>query len=372
MCIAIAQPKGSTSLTIDELERGWVTNPDGGGYAYIDENNEIQAVFSMDMDTFILQYIESFATYGASSPFMVHMRIATHGSVSIANCHPFTIQLDGDGEMMFMHNGIIDNVEKDIEGSDLTDTEGLAVYVLNDMHDGWLDNPHLVDFIETFIDYSKLVFLTTSPELDKNLYILNDSNGVWSEDGIWYSNYSCFTYKKASTKRNLHTGLYGWGYGDDDDYATSGKAYYNRGERKGYYKNGKYHEGTDASFGDWLRDDSERRYDGEELRNATHDDHVDMLNESIIRGDMCPVCTGIVSCLCDDVCGVCYEYYHACECDGEFISLTKSFGKQWGDRVTAIANGSDVEDYVDDEPCDMCGTNNCPDADQAHDPFEIF
>ena len=331
-------------------------------------------MFSMDMDSFILQYLESYATYGASSPFMVHMRIATHGSVSLANCHPFTIELDGEGDMRFMHNGIIANVDKDVEGTDLTDTEGLALFVLNDMHDGWLDNPHLVDFIETFIDYSKLVFLTTSPALDKNLYILNDDNGVWSEDGIWYSNYSCFTYSKSTAKVYPSGGL-GWGYGDDDDYNSSGHMY-SSNKGYGYYRNGKYIEGTDASFGNWLRDESERRYDGDELRNATHEDHVDMLNESIIRGDMCPVCTGIASCLCDDVCGSCYEYYHSCECSGEFVSLTKSFGKQWGDRVVAIANGTDVAEYVDDdEPCSMCGQIDCPDADDAYDKcdtFEIF
>ena len=324
----------------------------------------------MDMDSFILQYLESFATYGASSPFMVHMRIATHGSVSLRNCHPFTIELDGDGEMMFMHNGIIDNVDADVKGTDLTDTEGLALFVLNDMHDGWLDNPHLVDFIEDFIDYSKLVFLTTSPALDKQLYILNDDNGVWSEDGIWYSNYSCFTYSKSTPKSNVYEapfGTYGWGMDDGD---------HTKGYARGYYKNGEYIEaggsGSDASFGNWLRDESERRYDGQEMRDATHDDHIEMLNESIIRGDMCPVCTGVASCLCDDICGMCYEYYHTCECFGEFESLTKSFGKQWGERVTAIANGTDVAEYVDDEPCDMCGNNNCPDADDAHDPFEIF
>ena len=335
-------------------------------------------MFSMDMDSFILQYLESYATYGASSPFMVHMRIATHGSVSLANCHPFTIELDGEGDMMFMHNGIIDNVDKDVEGTDLTDTEGLALFVLNDMHDGWLDNPHLVDFIETFIDYSKLVFLTTSPALDKNLYILNDDNGVWSEDGIWYSNYSCFNYSKATAKAPFGSTGYGWGYGDDDDYNSSGHMYQsNKGY--GYYKNGKYVEGTDSSFGNWLRDDNERRYDAAEMRDARHEDHIEMLNESIIRGDMCPVCTGIASCLCDDVCGDCYEYYHACECSGEFTSLTKSFGKQWGDRVVAIANGTDVAEYHDNDddddmpmPCDMCGQDDCPDADQQHDPFEIF
>ena len=358
MCIAIAQPKGTRALTIDELEKGWGTNPDGGGYAYIDEDNRIQAVYSMDKDAFILQYLESYATYGTSSPFMVHMRIATHGSVSLNNCHPFTIELKGDGDMMFMHNGIIDNVTKDIEDTDITDTEGLAVFVLSDMQDGWLDNPHMVDFIENFIDYSKLVFLTTSPELDKNLYILNDSLGVWSEDGIWYSNYSCFAYKKS-------TKVVGWGFGDEDDYAWD----YPSGGYS-YYHNGVHKEGTkEPSFGEWLRDENERRYSAQEMRNATHEDHIEMLNESIIRGDNCPVCTGIAACLCDDTCGECYEYYHACECSGSFVSLRDSFGKQWGDRVVAIANGTDVDDACEGD-CDP--KELCPDVADDDKDYAIF
>ena len=336
MCIAIAQPKGVRALTIEELEKGWATNPDGGGYAYIDEDNRIQAIYSMDKDSFILQYLESYATYGTSSPFMVHMRIATHGSVSLNNCHPFTIDLDGEGEMMFMHNGIIDKITDDIEGSDLTDTEGMSAFIFNDMHDEWLDNPHLVEFIEDFIDYSKLVFLTTSPVLDKEMYILNEDNGSWHND-IWWSNYSCFaTVKKVYTPKAWSEDDDPWG---SDIYAKAGTSYYRNGVESG--------GSSEASFGDWLRDDSERSYQAEEMRLATRNDHVDMLNESIIRGDACPVCTGKLSCMCDDMCGECYEYYHACECSGAFFSMKDSFQAQWGARVQSIANGKD-EQVTDD------------------------
>jgi glutamine amidotransferase len=373
MCIAIAQSKGSNSLTIEELERGWDTNPDGGGYAYINDDGTIDSVYSMDKDTFILQYLESHATFGASSPFMVHMRIATHGSISLNNCHPFEIELDGDGEMMFMHNGIINKVTNDIEGTDLTDTQGLATFVLADFHDGWLDNPHLVDYIEEFIDYSKLVFLTTSPELEDNLYILNQQDGLWVDD-IWYSNYSCFDYGKPKSSKVLYNN--GWLDNSNDETPFGSQTW-------GYYRNGEYIEGSqhpkanDTSFGRWLRDEDERRYDARELRQATHEDHIEMLNESIIRGDTCPVCTGISSCLCDDVCGGCYEYYHSCDCYGPFMSLTESFGQQWGERIVAIANGSDVTDDDDDEPerCLMCGDMDCPDADDAYnscDRLAIF
>ena len=239
----------------------------------------------------------------------------------------------------------IGNVTEDIEGTDLTDTEGLAVSVLNDLHDEWLDNKHVVKFIEDFIDYSKLVFLTTSPVLDSNLYILNPDSGTW-HDEVWWSNYSCHAVTKAKGKTQYNYGTDFWG--DDNDMYTNTEW----NDRYGYYKNGVYIEGgkkDSDSFDEWLIDASERRYQAEELWLATHEDHIEMLNECIIRGDECPVCTGIQRCLCDDTCGTCYEYYFECKCDGDFVSLTESFGYQWGTRVLAIANGETVTDDDDDK-----------------------
>jgi len=315
MCIAIAQPKGTDTLSIDQLERGWTANPDGGGYAYINEYNDIVVVKDMDMDSFILQYVEAHGTYGADSPFIIHMRIATHGSVTLANCHPFTAPIVGDGDMVFMHNGIIDKVTKDIEGTDLTDTEGLGVFVLSDLHDEWLDNEHLVSYIEDFIDYSKLVFLTTAPGLDKELYILNESNGTW-DSKIWYSNYSCFEYK--STKKTFGS----------SDYQTSDK-------RFGWYKNGHYIEGTTDD--DWYVDPHDRRTDAQTMRDADRDGHIRILQESLDMKDVCGVCTGILSCLCPDLCYECYEAYHDCECVGDFVSLTDSYSMLWGKRIQDLA-----------------------------------
>jgi len=327
MCIAIGQPADTNTLTIEQLERGWDTNPDGGGFAYIDEDGIIVTIKDMDKDSFILQYIEAHTTYGATSPFIVHMRIATHGSVSLANCHPFKVDLaDEASEMVMMHNGIISKVSNDIDGTDLTDTEGLAIFVLSDLHDGWLDNAHLVSYIEDYIDYSKLVFLTTSPQLDKEMYILNESMGNW-DHGVWFSNYSCFNVVKKAAS-----------YGSDsyskyvtDQESDVAKAY-------GWFYNGVYHEGADTS---WYIGDDDRRVSAQDMRNATTDEHIDIYEESMRCGDVCGVCTGTMTCICDELCIACYEAYHDCECTGDFASLGSAIMNpiRWHHDDDDIANG---------------------------------
>jgi len=299
-------------------------------------------VHSMDRDAFILQYLEDHGTYGVTSPFLLHVRIATHGSIGLANCHPFAVPVDGDGEMVMIHNGIIDKIEDAIEDTDLTDTEGLVKHVLTDMHDEWLDNEFLVTYIEGFIGWSKLAFLTTSPALMKELYILNEDSGIWKED-VWFSNYSCFPYKQNYKKVSAYVRKQGYGTPSEDTKTAHT-----------WYKNGVEYSGKwdstwdeeDCGFEAWLIDPEERRVQAGDLAEASHDDHIDYFNQSLSEGDACPVCTGITGCICDDICCRCYEAYHECDCYGKFVSVTESFEYKWGERIVAIADeafGSKVD-----------------------------
>ena len=340
MCTAIAQPKGTPTLTIKTLEKGWSANPDGGGYAFIDHNNELVMRHFMDEDDFILNYLQDHEDHGANTPFIIHVRIATHGSVTLENCHPFDVPMQGDGDMAMIHNGIISKMDPYIKGTDDTDTEGLIQYVLCDLVDGWLDSELMVELMEDAIDSSKLVFLSTSPDLDSQMYILNESLGVW-DDEVWFSNYSCFTYSPTKT-------VYGtdYTYGQDNDGWWDGsQSIYSS------YKNGVYQEGNKPSedqldtrsiddFGTWLIDPEDRRCTASQLANATVSEHVAMFNNSLVHEDACSICTGIKRCLCDDICAACYEAYHECECMGNFTSLEDSFSDGWVERVTAIAESA--------------------------------
>ena len=337
MCTAIAQPKGTETLSIAILETGWNANPDGGGYAFIDPNNTIQQRHFMEMDDFILNYLQDHEDNGATSPFVLHVRIATHGSVTLENCHPFDVPLQGAGDMVMAHNGIISKMGPYVKDTDLTDTEGLIKYVLCDLVDAWLDSTLMTDLMEDAIDSSKLVFLTTSEDLNSNLYILNEELGIW-EDEVWYSNYSCFTYESKVVYGGYDN------YGSNYEWWDKDAAAESSSKRYTVIKDGKYTEGMASedtasidNFGTWLIHADDRRETATALANATPDEHVTMFNNSLAMEDACAVCTGIKRCICDDICHDCYEAYHDCDCMGSFISLDDSFTDGWVERVSAIA-----------------------------------
>ena len=294
---------------------------------------------SLDEDDFILNYLKDHELYGDSSPFLVHVRIATTGSVCVENCHPFDVPL-ATGEMAMIHNGMISDMEPAVKGTDMTDSEGLIHNVLSDLYDEWLDNPYLTELVEHFIGFSKLAFIHTNPDLSKDMYILNEDMGVWHED-VWFSNYSAFPFKKATGVSNYKT--------KDTKYPDGSTCDTNYG----YYYNGEYREGTAHQYDDslpfdqWLIVDDDRRVQAHELAHATHEEHITIFNQSIAANDACPVCTGIRDCLCDDLCYECYEAYHECRCHGRFVSMTQSFTQAWGDRVAAIAASKVGEDRLE-------------------------
>ena len=132
---------------------------------------------------------------------MWHCRIATHGTKTVENCHPF--QLGGDPLTYLGHNGIITIAQaKDDPRSDtavfaeelLPAIGGVAV----------LDNPLIVAMLEKYIVGSKVVVITVNPKAKKNIYILNQSAGNVDTDGIWWSN--TYHRNKRPTQNNYYCG----------------------------------------------------------------------------------------------------------------------------------------------------------------------
>ena len=307
----------------------------------------MQMFHSLDKDEFILSYLDDHEVYGGKSPFVVHVRIATHGSVTEANCHPFVVPMQGDSEMVMMHNGILGKMDSYVKDTDLTDTQGLIDHVITSMQDDWLDNNILAEFVEDFIDYSKLVFLTTNPDLKKQMYIINEDMGIWRED-VWYSNYALFDYKSKNKQYDYKSKDY-QKQGTEHTVCSEGDdaiSWWENGEKQyGWYLNGAYQEGSYADFDqkhdtfeDWLVDTDDLRVEGAVLANASAEDHVGLFNQSMTFGDACCVCTGMKACHCDDLCFECYEPFTDCGCNGAFISLTDSF--RASERVQAIADAA--------------------------------
>ena len=195
MCVIITQPKG-THLDKATAQIGWGKNPDGGGFAYINDDDQVVVEKAMEFDAFWKAF-ENARSLFPQRDFLLHMRIATHGSVTLDNVHPFIV----NENTVMAHNGIIHGVPN-YKDDDRSDTRVFIDEVLTEMPSNWLDRPYLVDMVEEWIGWSKLAFLTNDSRLEKGLYILNKHKGE-EHEGMWFSNNSykeikAITYAKKS------------------------------------------------------------------------------------------------------------------------------------------------------------------------------
>jgi hypothetical protein len=291
MCIAIGQDRGARTLTPDELRKCWKANPDGGGFAYINDSGTIVIKRSMDMEKWAWEYAKAHKRYGKDSPFLLHARIATHGSICIANTHPFRVSV-AKGEQVFAHNGILP-VQTNSD-DDMSDTRVFGDLYLNVLPDTWYDNPAIVDLVEDYTQGSKLVVLTTHPNAKHNLYIMNEEDGNYSEDGkTWFSNYS---WKYTSG---------GMGWDNWDEWATDDFDYtkYIGIQEKPRGSSGEVYD----SF-----------FPGQSLHVALDvDDYTfTQFTDAATHSGFCPACF-MRPCQCHWMCYTCMRHFDECKCSME-------------------------------------------------------
>lgn len=98
MCIIIVKPSG-VELPSDNLLRvAAAANRDGCGF--MTDGGVVYRALYGDIDLF-LAVLRGCAPKEAA--VAIHFRMATHGSVAVKNCHPFTYR----GELFMMHNGVL-------------------------------------------------------------------------------------------------------------------------------------------------------------------------------------------------------------------------------------------------------------------------
>lgn len=189
MCVAIVAKQGVIVPAI-KLWAGWKINPDGAGFAYVDDRTrkvEVKKGF-MTYSDFYKAYKQYSERYSATSPMLIHMRIRSAGSKNAENTHPFKIH---NGAMI--HNGTLFfptfNSKQD-HTDQHSDTRIFANRLYNilskeDVRDA---GPDILKAVGT---YNKLAFLYD----DKEFVILNETGGKW-EDDTWFSNHSCDVSKQ--------------------------------------------------------------------------------------------------------------------------------------------------------------------------------
>lgn len=110
MCIIIVKPSGVELPSDNLLRAAAAVNRDGCGF--MTDDGVVYHALYRDLDLF-LAVLRRCAPKEAA--VAIRFRMATHGSVSLKNCHPFTYR----GELFMMHNGVLPIESR----HDLTDSE---------------------------------------------------------------------------------------------------------------------------------------------------------------------------------------------------------------------------------------------------------
>lgn len=176
MCVAIYKPAKKT-ISKAVLEACALQNPDGCGMAYISNDGQLIVERVMKFDDFYPAYQQAFKD-NKESPFLIHFRIATKGTVNLENCHPFRI----DENHVFIHNGTIIPVPCGKQ-QDKSDTRMFNETVLRLLPEGWMRNAGITRLIEDFVGQSKIVVMDRTGDV----VIYNQEAGSW-EEGVWFSN----------------------------------------------------------------------------------------------------------------------------------------------------------------------------------------
>lgn len=210
MCLLIFSPdiKKST-ISMEDLKRGFEKNDDGAGLAYIKNRRVIIDKGYFKFESFKNAYER--IVRSIEGPLMIHFRMATSGKMDHANSHPMSIF---DGTLCMGHNGVFS--ELSYKDSAISDTVRLA-NLLRDIGWEFPYNAHQEKMIELICgSYNKLVFLDNMGRY----IIINEAAGTWRNE-TWYSNTMSFGYTPYVSPHNQS---HNHGFGSEDwtsrDYDT--------------------------------------------------------------------------------------------------------------------------------------------------------
>lgn len=144
MCCILYIPEGVKTPSQNTLMLVNRANPHGIGFADAEGNS----CKTLDPSAFLL----AIKKRRKESACIIHFRLATHGSVSEKNCHPF---YDPDTGVWFAHNGVLPIRSHD----DMTDSEIFFRERFLPRLNEYGDTPELWDYVERERGSSRFVFM---------------------------------------------------------------------------------------------------------------------------------------------------------------------------------------------------------------------
>ncbi|GAA1027156.1 hypothetical protein GCM10009565_48030 [Amycolatopsis albidoflavus] len=166
------------------LAHGAELNPDGHGYAVVTAQGIVVGK-SFDFEE-ALEKFTHLRHEHRGGPALFHSRFRTHGKTSMANIHPFMVNLRSS--TVLAHNGILPASVQPSRGQKKSDTRIFAEDCLGESMSDRFDDDAVRFVLERWLGpWNKVVVLTVDPAYAKQSYVFNENAGIW-EDGIWYSN----------------------------------------------------------------------------------------------------------------------------------------------------------------------------------------
>ena len=172
MCVIIVCPKGVALPSVDELRAAYMRNPDGCGF--VSESDHYK---SLHFSTFIRRLMKR----NINENVIIHFRLATHGSVSVKNCHPFY-----KAGYWFAHNGVLPICSE----HDKTDSQicfERFIYPTIKKY-GWGSDEHMKEMNEWTDHGSKFAMLHNGEIVKSGKFI--------ERDGRFYSNLNHLGYMR--------------------------------------------------------------------------------------------------------------------------------------------------------------------------------
>jgi hypothetical protein len=168
LCLIIYSPKGHVPAKTD-IASALKQNPDGVGLMHFTNQPVVYRTMQTTAQA-VYNRMETLRDFDK----VIHFRMATHGTVTGSNLHPFRM-VDGS---FLMHNGIL-HINRDDKAR--SDTWHFVEKVLNPLaKDKQLDWAKIGDVIGPSNKFSVL-------DPKGHVTLVNEATGVWHDDA-WYSN----------------------------------------------------------------------------------------------------------------------------------------------------------------------------------------
>lgn len=170
-------------ITEKEFDNMWENNSHGGGLASY-KNGVFSVMKTLDKAEFHEGVFQNINIKGARH--VIHFRLASVGSRTVENCHPFDI----NGRYQLAHNGTFHTFGVDPK-HDKSDTRQVSE-LFSLLPYNFMKNYAIKLLVNEYIDKQKVILL------GKDTYIFNEKDGT-VDGGRWFSNTSFRTkYSQSS------------------------------------------------------------------------------------------------------------------------------------------------------------------------------